>query len=138
MNSITLPQTFAEALIIMAKQCAPSESCALLVGVRSKENTIVKNIILTENRDSKPHTRFSIAPEDIIEGYKIAKQSGEKIVGIFHSHPNTEAKPSVTDIRYMTANPVVWSIYSVRDNNMRAYELDKSGSSTEITLIRKP
>lgn len=138
MSAITIPQSFSDALVELAEQGAPKEMCALLVGKRDDMNTIITDIILVDNVDKNPQTRFSIASEDLLEGYKLAQSNGEDIVGIFHSHPKSEAKPSKTDIQYMTANPVVWVIHSVRDNEMRAYTLDKSGNSSEITLDLKP
>ena len=35
-----------------------------------------------------------------------------EVIGIFHSHPNSDAFPSKTDKKFMQSNPVVWIIYS--------------------------
>lgn len=135
MESISLPRTYADALIEIAKKHAPAESCALLIGRHKNAGVLVSDIMLTENIDSEPKVRFSVAPDELIECYKAAQNSGDEVVGIFHSHPSSEPKPSETDIKYMTTNPVVWVIHSVRDNIIRAYIIDdESGLSKEIVL----
>ena len=47
-----------------------------------------------------------------------------EVVGIFHSHPNSEAYPSNTDKKFMYSNPVVWVIYSGTSNDFKAYVLE--------------
>ena len=47
-----------------------------------------------------------------------------EVVGIFHSHPNSEAYPSGTDKKFMNSNPVVWVIYSGISNDFKAYVLE--------------
>ena len=47
-----------------------------------------------------------------------------EIIGIFHSHPNSEAYPSNTDKKFMLSNPVVWMIYSNTNNNFKAFTLN--------------
>ena len=49
-----------------------------------------------------------------------------EIVGIFHSHPNSEAYPSNTDKKFMYSNPVVWVIYSGISNEFKAYVLESN------------
>jgi len=47
-----------------------------------------------------------------------------EVIGIFHSHPESEAYPSNTDRKFMQSNPVVWVIYSGINKNFRAYVLE--------------
>ena len=49
-----------------------------------------------------------------------------EVVGIFHSHPNSEAYPSSTDKKFMYSNPVVWVIYSGISNEFKAYVLESN------------
>ena len=49
-----------------------------------------------------------------------------EVVGIFHSHPNSEAYPSDTDKKFMDSNPVVWVIYSGISNDFKAYVLESN------------
>jgi Predicted metal-dependent protease of the PAD1/JAB1 superfamily len=42
------------------------------------------------------------------------------VIGIFHSHPNSDAYPSNTDKKFMQSNPVVWIIYSGINKNFKS------------------
>ena len=62
------------------------------------------DIFLTENIDESPRN-FTISNEQLIEGYNIAEQKKMVVIGIFHSHPNSDAFPSRTDKKFMQSNP---------------------------------
>ena len=49
-----------------------------------------------------------------------------ELVGVFHSHPNSDAIPSSTDKKFMENNPVPWIIFSGVNNNLKAYLLDSN------------
>ena len=59
-----------------------------------------------------------------MKGYKLAANLDLDVIGIFHSHPNNKAYPSVTDERFMKTNPGIWIIYSGTEKNMKAFVLD--------------
>ena len=89
------------------------------------QKTIVKEIFLTENIDKSP-VNFTISNEQLIKCYKTAEEKKMEVVGIFHSHPNSEAYPSDTDKKFMHSNPVVWIIYSGITNEFKAYVLESN------------
>jgi len=97
----------------------PNESCALLFG---KDN-IVQELFLAENIE-KSQVNFTISNKQLIEGYRMAEEKKMEVIGIFHSHPDSEAYPSNTDKKFMQSNPVVWVIYSGINKNFRAYILE--------------
>jgi len=78
---------------------------------------------LTENIEKSP-VNFTISNQQLIEGYRIAEEKRMDVVGIFHSHPDSDAYPSSTDKKFMQSNPVVWIIYSGINKNFRAYLLE--------------
>jgi len=71
----------------------------------------------------------------LIEGYKMAENKKMEIIGIFHSHPNSDAFPSNTDKKFMQSNPVVWIIYSGINKNFRAFVLESE--TIEISIEEK-
>ena len=97
----------------------PNESCAILFG---KDDT-VSEVFLTKNIEESP-INFTISNEQLIEGYKIAEEKKVDVIGIFHSHPNSEAYPSNTDKKFMQSNPVAWVIYSGVNKDFKAYLLE--------------
>ena len=119
MQKIILSQSDKKILAEHAENEKPNESCAILFG---KDN-LVSEVFLAENIEESP-VNFTISNEQLIEGYKIAEEKHVEVVGIFHSHPDSEAYPSNTDKKFMQSNPVAWIIYSGVNKDFKAYLLD--------------
>ena len=123
MQKITISESQRKILTDYAENEKQKESCAILFGTANGQKTTVKEIFLTKNIDESP-VNFTISNEQLIKGYKIAEDKKMEVVGIFHSHPNSEAYPSNTDKKFMYSNPVVWVIYSGISNDFKAYVLE--------------
>ena len=123
MESIVLAQKEKDKLVTHAISEQPSESCAMLFGKKVGDNWNVKEVFLTQNIDDS-QTNFTISPEELLKGYQIAEKNQLEVVGIFHSHPNSDATPSSTDKTFMQNNPVPWIIFSCVNNSLKAYLLD--------------
>ena len=130
MQKIILEQSYKKILSQYSENQKPNESCALLFG----KNNQVLDIFLTENIEESP-INFTISNEQLIEGYKMAENKKMEIIGIFHSHPNSDAFPSNIDKKFMQSNPVVWIIYSGINKNFRAFVLESE--TIEISIEEK-
>ena len=130
MQKIILKQSDKKLLSQYSENQKPNEACAILFG----KNNEVLDIFLTENIEESP-VNFTISNEQLIEGYKIAEDKKMDIIGIFHSHPNSDAFPSNTDKKFMQSNPVTWVIYSGINKNFRAFILESD--SVEIQIEEK-
>ena len=107
----------------------PYEMCAMLIG----KGTQVNHIYFTENIEKSP-VHFTISDEHLMDGYKQSVKMNMEIIGIFHSHPNNRAWPSITDERFMKINQGVWIIYSGTDKNMKAFILNSKEQPEEIRI----
>ena len=123
MEFIVLAQKEKEKLVTYAIEQQPNESCAMLLGEKIDNSWHVKEVFLTENID-KSQTNFTISPEELLKGYKLAEKMHLELVGVFHSHPNSDTTPSNTDKKFMQNNPVPWIIFSGLTNDLTAYLLD--------------
>ena len=130
MQRIILSQSDKKTLSEYSENQKPNESCAILFG---KDNQ-VSDLFLTENIE-KSSVNFTISNKQLIEGYKIAEEKKIEVIGIFHSHPNSDAFPSDTDKKFMQSNPVVWIIYSGINKNFKAFLLESN--IIEIPIIEK-
>ena len=119
MQKIILTQSDKKILSEYSDNQKPNESCAILFGKDDK----VSELFLTENIEKSP-VNFTISNKQLIEAYKTAEEREMDVIGIFHSHPESEAYPSNTDKKFMESNPVVWIIYSGINKNFRAYVLE--------------
>ena len=123
MECIVLTQKEKNELVTHAIEQQPSESCAMLLGEKIDGAWNVKEIFLTENMDNS-QTNFTISPEELLKVYQLAEKMHLELVGVFHSHPNSDAIPSSTDKKFMQNNPVPWIIFSGVNNSLKAYLLD--------------
>ena len=133
MESIVLAQKEKDKLVTHAISEQPSESCAMLFGKKIGDNWNVKEVFLTQNIDDS-QTNFTISPEELLKGYQIAEKNQLEVVGIFHSHPNSDAIPSNTDKKFMQNNPVPWIIFSGLNNDLKAYLLDSDVIEIQIKI----
>ena len=127
MQKIILKQSDKKLLSQYSENQKPNEACAILFGKNNK----VLDIFLTENIDESP-ANFTISNEQLIEGYKIAEDKKMEVIGIFHSHPNSDAFPSSIDKKFMQSNPVAWVIYSGINKNFRAFILESDSVEIQI------
>ncbi|MCH7876946.1 MAG: M67 family metallopeptidase [Thaumarchaeota archaeon] len=119
MQKIILSQSDKKILTEHAENEKPNESCAILFG----KDSLVSEVFLTKNIEESS-VNFTISNEQLIKGYKIAEEKKVEVIGIFHSHPNSDTYPSNTDKKFMRSNPVVWIIYSGINKDFKAYFLE--------------
>ena len=92
--------------------CYPEEACAMLIG----QGDVVEDVIVADNiADDKQHF-FEIDPRARIRTEKRCRETKQRIIGIFHSHPGGEAKPSQTDEKMVIERHFYWLIASVTGN----------------------
>ena len=130
MERITLTRQQADSLIMHAGRCSPAEACAILIG--SGES--VTEVFLADNADGSP-VSFSIPPEQLIAAYGRAEDMGLGVIGVFHSHPESDAVPSEKDRRFMLANPVTWVIYSGVRREFRAYDAGSDMREIPVEVV---
>ena len=132
-KSIILSEKDKEELAKYAEAEKPYESCAILVGNETDENWTVKEVVLTENT-TKSEVMFTISPDKEFEVDQKAKKSNMEIICIFHSHPESEARPSETDKKFMRVNPFPWIIYSGLTKEMNCFILQDENVK-QISII---
>lgn len=132
-NAILLLHDHMDILAKHAKDVSPNESCAILFGKIEKDHFRVKDIFLTKNVENSP-VNFTISNDELIKGYQEAEKRKLDIVGIFHSHPASEAYPSVTDQKFMEINPVPWVIFSNKNKQFKAYVFDSKVIPFDLTV----
>jgi len=81
-----------EAVLRHAERASPRECCGVLVG---REDEILQGV---EARNlSEDPNRYLLDPADHIAIRRDARAAGLAVVGFYHSHPHSAARPSATD-----------------------------------------
>ncbi|GHV32269.1 Mov34/MPN/PAD-1 family protein [Spirochaetia bacterium] len=97
-----------------ARAGLPNESCGLFAGEISGDTKTVKAVYCLKNTDASPE-HFSMAPEDQFTAIKDIRKKGLTLLGNFHSHPLTPARPSEEDIRLAFDPSLSYIIISLKD-----------------------
>jgi len=130
-QAILISKIHIDILSKHAKEASPNESCAILFGKTEKDNFRVKDLFLTRNMENSP-VNFTISNDELIKGYQEAERRKLDVVGIFHSHPASDAYPSVTDQKFMEINPVPWVIFSNQNEKFKSYIFDSKVKSINL------
>ena len=117
----------------------PNEACGLLAGNTEGNITTVTEVYLLTNVDaSREH--FSMDPREQLAALKDARAKGTKIIGNFHSHPESPSRPSEEDKRLAFDPALMYLILSLQEMDnpvLKAFVIDKEKNVTtyEIQII---
>lgn len=103
-----ISQTIVNLLIAHAKADLPNEACGYLAGV----DGAVKMHFPMTNLDARPD-HFTFDPKEQFAIFKEAQTHGWRLIGTYHSHPETLARPSVEDIALAYDPNLIYMIISL-------------------------
>ena len=76
----------------------PAECCGLLLGRADDQETVrIGWVEACVNQAPDQRCRFTISTDALAAAYRWARDRGEKVVGTYHSHPDSAAVPSEID-----------------------------------------
>ena len=109
----------------------PYEACGILTGTTIDTMVNVKRVIpITNIRSSE--VSFELDPLEFYDTWNDADNSGNEIVGIYHSHPFYSARPSSWDIDTMKNVPLIWLIAGL--NGIFGYIYDDGIENVKIWI----
>lgn len=120
--AVRLSRQQLEQIIAQARSEAPHECCGLLLG----RGDAVDEVFPGRNVDETPRIRYLMDPRDQLRAFRRMDERGWDLVGIYHSHPQTEAYPSETDksrALYPEARYVIVSLQLPADPRVRAFRM---------------
>jgi desampylase len=117
--------------VVHARESAPRECCGLLFG----DGEVVDRLVRGRNVHATPETRYEIDPAQLRDAIFGSDDTDRYLVGIYHSHPRTEPKPSAFDIANAFWPEQVYVLTSLRSEppEIFAYRI-KDGVVTKIDM----
>ena len=136
MSVVHLRPTVRAGLIAHARDEAPDECCGLLIGT----GTVIEESVRVPNVDARPRSRYLLDPAAHIAVRRLLRGTPRVILGVYHSHPESPAVPSDTDLLEACYPEFVWIIVSLVEPGrpaMAAFRLcDRV--ATPLTLLEAP
>ena len=119
-----------DAIVAHARAEAPAECCGMLIGRGASLDEAVR----AKNLAADP-TRFLVDPKDHIDARRTARGRGLEVVGFYHSHPQSPAWPSATDIAEAAYPDAVYLIVSLAGGvaDARLFRIEPS-AAIEVPL----
>ena len=91
-----IARTLVEEMVAHARAAAPEECCGLLGG-RGRE---AESVYSLRNVAPEAAKAYEAAPEDLFAAQRQMRERGERLVGVYHSHPRSDdPAPSEKDVR---------------------------------------
>ncbi len=124
----------AAAIIAHAEAEWPNECCGLLTGRNSRAERVVRGT----NIDHSPYT-YRMDPQEQFAAFKAMEADGRELVAIYHSHPQTPAYPSKTDVARAYYPDACYLIVSLQDRSapsVRAFRIVNEQITEESVIVR--
>lgn len=128
-----LPKEKEKLIIQHAKGEFPNEACGILAGKKRHVEILYRMTNTDESSIS-----FFMDPKEQLRVMKEIRNAGLEMVGIYHSHPHTEAYPSSKDIEMVFYPDASYVIISLRDMErpvLRSFRImDRNITEEEIRI----
>ena len=117
----------------------PNECCGVLVGV----DNVVSNLYRITNKAASSY-RYLMDPQEQFEAIRDAEKRGFDILGFYHSHTNSPAYPSATDVRmalqsgWLDVEYVLLSTIDQLKPVINSYIITEEGEITEVSINETP
>lgn len=148
-DKLTLARADYERILGHARSGLPNEMCGLLAGTveslapgellgAAGEHKVghVKHVYLLTNTDES-NEHFTMDPREQLAAVKDARTHGWDLLGNWHSHPETPARPSVEDKKLAYDPTTCYLILSLEDADhpaLNAYHIGRDGFAPRVFL----
>jgi proteasome lid subunit RPN8/RPN11 len=133
---IQIPNAIHDDMIAHAKAEFPLEVCGILGGINT---TVSINYRMTNTDASNEH--FMMDPKEQFAVVKDLRAKGLVMLAVYHSHPETPARPSEEDIKLALTPGVSHIIISLADSlnaDVKSFKIDQDKVEAEtIEIILK-
>jgi [CysO sulfur-carrier protein]-S-L-cysteine hydrolase len=109
---LTIPQQIHQAIVAQARDGFPLEVCGILGG---RDGVATSHHPMTNTDASNEH--FMMDPKEQFAVVKALRAAGEEMLVIYHSHPESPARPSQEDIRLALTPNVFHLIVSLQERD---------------------
>lgn len=135
--SLKISRNFVQAILEQSRAEYPDEACGVILGpAGSGKAARIKPMI---NAAHSP-TFYEFDPKDLLALYREVDDLDEEVVVIYHSHTDTEAYPSRTDIAYAGEPGAHYVLVSTREEiapetEFRSFRIIEGVVTEEIVSI---
>jgi len=130
---LTIPQTIIDAIVAHARRDFPLEACGILGG---GDGAVSAHYPMANTDKSNEH--FTMEPKEQFAVVKDLRNKELAMLAIYHSHPETPARPSAEDIRLALTPDVSYVIVSLAgaEPEVKSFRIENGVvAAEEINLV---
>ena len=134
MQGLALTAVLRDEIIAHCRTQYPKEACGLLAG----RGGVVEQVYPMRNVEDSP-VGYSMDPQEQLQVERRMRQSGQHLVGIFHSHTASAAYPSSVDVRLAISPDLSYVLVSLKDQahpEFKSYRIAGTEIMPEDVAIR--
>jgi len=133
-REVQLPLKIIQQLLNHAQSSVEIEVCGLI----GAKDGAAQSCYPMKNSDAHPQSKFTLNAAEQISVFKNLREKGEKLFAIYHSHPQSEAYPSATDLALANYPDVLYLIISLNTKGLLVlrgfYLLDNQVEEVVLTM----
>jgi proteasome lid subunit RPN8/RPN11 len=128
--AITLPPSIVGAIHRHGRETYPNECCGALIGC---DGVVRETVALPNTTEEGPRRRFLVRPDDYRAAEASASETGQQLLGFYHSHPDHPARPSQYDLDHAWPffSYVIVSVLDGEPAGLRSWRLRDDRSQFE-------
>ncbi len=130
-STVALPAAMRDWITAHATTLAPRECCGIISGRSGDFGEVIELTNVEPGID-----RYRVDDTELFHIYQALDQRGDDLVAIYHSHPNSPAYPSATDVDLAVWSEVVYLVCSLErpdHPSLRAFRI-VGGTNTELSI----
>lgn len=132
---IKIKQEDFETIVQYSKAHLPEESCGLIAGAVQGSEKFIEKVYYLENTDHS-NEHFSIDVREQLVAIKDMRQNNLLPLGNFHSHPETPARPSEEDKKFILDKNASYMILSLeKEPTLKAFVISEDGVTEEPVIV---
>ena len=99
-TSLSIARSVLDRVHQHAKAGYPREVCGLLLSRGVNGSQLIEQAVVVPNaaEPAQQHDRYAIDPTLLLHWERLASRGGLRVAGVYLSHPNAPARPSVLDL----------------------------------------
>ncbi|MDE2950252.1 MAG: M67 family metallopeptidase [Chloroflexota bacterium] len=123
--AIRIPQRVAKKIVDDARAQVPNEACGLIAG----DGKTIQSAIPLANVASSKRSSFSFEPNEQLGALKRLDAEDLVWMGVYHSHPNSAAIPSIADLEGAGDHGLLQLIVSLKSSKpeLQLWRIGASG-----------
>lgn len=121
MPELVISREHVEQITTHCRACYPNEACGILAGTGNR----VTKVYPMSNAEPSP-VSYLVEPQEQFRAQKHMRNNSEKMLAIFHSHPQSPAYPSAKDVSLAFYDDAVYIIIGLMNQEapeIKAYTI---------------